>query len=85
MALFFIAYDLDKPGQNYKAVHALLKKMGAKRVLESTWALREKSSTTKILKAIAGEDGPFDANDRVIVIEEADWTTYHPITDIKDV
>ena len=32
MALFLVAYDLDKPKQNYEAVHKQLKKMGAKRL-----------------------------------------------------
>lgn len=84
MALFFIAYDLDKPGQNYKGIHAYLKKLGGERVLESTWVVRSDSSTTKILKAMTEEEGLFDANDRIVVIKEADWSSANTMIAIKD-
>ena len=85
MAVFFIAYDLDKPGQNYAAVHKLLKKWGAKRVLESTWVVRMDSSASKILESMNGEKDAFDSNDRIVVIEEADWTSHKSMTPIKEI
>jgi hypothetical protein len=84
MALFFIAYDLDKPGQNYDAVHALLNSWKAQRVLESTWAMKSDLSADQIKKAMRSPRGPVDTNDRLLVVEETDWSYYNLMFDLDD-
>ena len=68
MALYWIGYDLDKPGQDYTDLIRRLKELGAKRILKSDWLLPH-NKTTPV--AIRDDLGRFlDANDRVLVSEQ---------------
>ena len=39
MAKFYVAYDLDKPGQDYTNLWDELESLGAQRVQDSVWVL----------------------------------------------
>lgn len=83
MPLFLISYDLDKPGQNYESVHKLLKKLGAKRVLESTWALKSHDTSCEAIgNALRPPNGPLDKNDEFVVVEFDKWATLVSTIDI---
>ena len=83
MALFFIAYDLDKPDRNYKAVYSLLEKWGAERILESIWAMKSDSTVQEIRKAMKAPKGPIVANDRLLVVQELHWASFRLMTSIN--
>ncbi len=40
MVRFVVSYDLNKPGQDYTALHARLRSLGAIRVQYSTWMVK---------------------------------------------
>jgi len=68
MALYWIGYDLDKPGQDYTDLIRRLQQLGAKRILKSDWLLPHNNTTTA---AIRDDLGRFlDANDRILVSEQ---------------
>jgi hypothetical protein len=68
MALYWIGYDLDKPGQDYTDLIRRLKELGAKRILKSDWLLAHNKTTPA---AIRDDLGRFiDANDRILVSEQ---------------
>jgi hypothetical protein len=66
MALYWISYDLDKPGQNYPNLIKRLKELSAKEVTKSDWLLPSNSSAGDIR---ADLDRYLDGNDRIIVAE----------------
>ena len=39
MALYWVGYDLDKPGQDYPDLIRRLGQLGARRILKSDWLL----------------------------------------------
>lgn len=81
MTIFLVAYDLDKPKQNYDAVHAKLEELGAERVLESTWMLKSTKSTSQIRDILTDTKGLIDTNDRVIVVKVANWHAANLMSD----
>ena len=74
MALYYISYDLDKPGQDYSDLINRLKQLGAIRILKSDWLLGNDSTNpdqiaNDLLRSL-------DANDRIFVGElhnNASW------------
>lgn len=67
MYIYLVAYDLYKPGQDYKHLYAQLEEWNGKHILESTWIIKRKESATKIkniLKTLA-----LDGNDKIVVIQ----------------
>lgn len=67
MALYWVSYDLDKPGQDYDDLIKRLKELGASRILLSDWLLPHGSTTPE---AIRNDLERFlDANDRIMVAE----------------
>ena len=70
MELYYIAYDLDKPGQDYPDLWDELKRIGAKRVQDSVWALKSNNSVTEIRDAVKTY---MDSNDRLLVVRSATW------------
>ncbi len=85
MALFLIAYDLDKPGQNYDAMHEQLEEWGAKRVLESTWMLNSSLTTAEMRDTLSATKGLLDSNDRLVVVRVKTWSSYRPMADIHQI
>jgi CRISPR/Cas system-associated endoribonuclease Cas2 len=67
MAIFYVAYDLDKPGQNYPNLWDELNSLGAKRVQDSVWALKSETKTAKGLRDTLQRH--IDTNDRLLVID----------------
>jgi hypothetical protein len=62
-----IAYDLNKPGQNYEGVHEAIKALGAWwHYLESTWIVATRQSPDAAWSAIRSV---FDDSDRCLVID----------------
>ena len=73
--LYWIGYDLDKPGQDYQDVIAQLEAWGAIRVLLSDWLLESGSTPQEIHDAL--RICKMDASDRLMVSEvfyNAAWT-----------
>ena len=68
MALYWIGYDLDKPGQDYSDLISRLQQLGARRILKSDWLLPHNNTNPG---AIRDDLGRFlDANDRILVSEQ---------------
>lgn len=70
MTNVLITYDLRAPGRDYEKVYDYLKKLPAKRGLESVWFARTEKSAAEIrddLKKLV------DANDRVFVCVVGRW------------
>lgn len=74
MKTYRIGYDLDKPGQDYHPLIKRLKALGAQRVLESDWLLKNTASASEIRDDLTRF---IDSNDRLLVTTltgEAAWT-----------
>lgn len=69
MALFYVAYDLDKPGQNYPNLWDELESLAAVRVQDSVWALRATDTTASELCKLLNTH--VDKNDRLLVVQSA--------------
>ncbi len=82
MKLFFVTYDLLKPGKNYDELYAALERLGAKRVLLSVWALTGSHTAVGLRDSLKKH---MDSNDRLLVIESADWAASNAMTKINDV
>ena len=82
MKLFFVTYDLLKPGKNYDQLYAALERLGAKRVLLSVWALRGNYTAAGLRDSLKQH---MDSNDRLLVIESADWAAWNAMIKIADV
>ena len=81
MALYIISYDLIDPGQNYEKVSKGLKKIGAKSVLLSQWAVEVDNTTAeKLFDAI---HPLFDGNDKLLVTKVSDWVGIRLMTDLN--
>lgn len=64
--LHWIAYDLDKPGQDYTDLIARLKELKAVRILKSDWLLENTAGP----EAVRNDLQRFlDDNDRIMVSE----------------
>jgi hypothetical protein len=82
MKLFFIAYDLLTPGKDYKRLFDKLESIGARRVLLSTWALKGNYTAVQLRDTLKEY---IDANDRLLVVQSADWASRGSMTDINKV
>jgi CRISPR/Cas system-associated endoribonuclease Cas2 len=76
MAKFYVAYDLDKPGQNYPELWNELESLGAKRVQDSVWVLASDSSSSDIRDTLQQY---VDSNDRLLVVKSAGTAWFRPI------
>ncbi|MBZ5706078.1 MAG: hypothetical protein LAN63_12040 [Acidobacteriia bacterium] len=66
MALYWVGYDLDKPGQQYQALINRLVELGARKILLSDWLLVNTATPEQIRNDL---DRFLDKNDRIIVAE----------------
>jgi hypothetical protein len=71
--LFFITYDLVKPGKDYQKLWDKLKNLGCQRVLLSVWAVRGNYTAADLRDVLKDF---IDANDRLLVVQSADWATW---------
>jgi len=76
MAVFVISYDLNAPGQNYRALIDELKAVTHCHPMKSFWLVDVDQTAVEVRDALLSY---MDANDRLAVIEfapSADWATY---------
>ena len=81
MALYFLTYDLRNPGK-YQAVYAKLEKLGAVRILESTWCFGAENTTAATLRdqfksLVDGDDG-------LVVSQVTSWASSNTENTPKD-
>ena len=74
MALYWISYDLDKPGQDYSDLTNRLKQVHAQEVTRSDWLLPSDSTPAEIRDDLAEY---LDSNDRIIVAELKENAAWH--------
>lgn len=77
MALFFVTYDLMKY-KDYPKLWARLSQYKAQRVLLSVWAF----ASTSTAKSIRDDLKDYiDGDDRLLVIQSADWASLNLTAD----
>jgi hypothetical protein len=77
MANLFIAYDLDKPGQNYAGVEKVIKSLGSwAHVQLSVWYVHTQYNAESVARLIRNA---MDSNDRLLVVDAANAFWYNPI------
>ena len=83
--LYIISYDLRKPGQDYKNLYAALKKISAKRVMQSLWAVKRINTNPVKLRDYLRTF--VDADDRLLVatFESSDWASWNAMVDFNTV
>jgi CRISPR-associated endonuclease Cas2 len=80
--LFFVTYDLDKPGQDYTDLWNELDSLGAQRVQESVWVVRYSGKTVELRDLLKNY---IDSNDRLLVVRSAFWASVRSMVDIKTI
>jgi len=68
MALYWVGYDLDKPGQDYSDLIRRLQELGARKILKSDWLLGHNSTSAEQIRSDLSRF--LDANDRIMVSEQ---------------
>lgn len=66
MALYWVGYDLDKPGHNYDGLIKRLRELGATRIMLSDWLLPNDAKAEAIRNDMQRY---MDKNDRIMVAE----------------
>lgn len=66
MALYYVSYDLDQPGQNYNRIIARLQQHGAQRILFSDWLVVSNWTAAQLRDDLWQQ---LDQNDRLFVGE----------------
>lgn len=82
MALYFVNYDLRKQ-RNYQDLYAALNGIGAKRILESVWALTHNNSSCAVIRDHLRQH--IDADDGLVVSQVSDWASYKSLAVIPNV
>jgi CRISPR/Cas system-associated endoribonuclease Cas2 len=82
MGLFFVAYDLDKPGQNYQNLWDELESLGAQRLQDSVWGLQSSKTAVALRDTLKGH---IDSNDRLLVVENGGWASWNSMFKINDI
>jgi hypothetical protein len=78
----FVAYDLDKPGQNYDAVHDAIKSLG--RYYHAQQSLFYVHTNLSAREAHSAVIKVMDRNDRLIVVESTGaWMYPAPPADVE--
>jgi len=67
MPLYWISYDLDKPGQDYTDLINRLRQWKATRILKSDWLLPHNNTTPETIRKDLEQY--LDNNDRIMVSE----------------
>lgn len=74
MAKYFLSYDLIKQ-KDYKKLYDELEKFSAIRVLESVWVFKKDNTTAEVLRDHFRQF--IDSDDRLLVIQSADWASWN--------
>ena len=82
MPIYFIAYNLAKPGQNGKTLWDVLTALGAKRIQESVWILRSNSTAAQIRDHLWQYIG---LSGRLLVVESQGCAAWNPMSDVNSV
>ena len=82
MPKYLISYDLMKSGQLYEGLLPALRRLRAKQVLHSTWAIQSSLSAAEIRDSLRPH---LDVHDRLAVIHLTEWAAYRTIVDLTDV
>ncbi len=77
MSAQLIAYELKSPGQDYSALYAAIKELGAWwHYLHSSWIVDTSLSASQIRTALSKH---IDANDLLLVVSlGGEWASYLP-------
>lgn len=84
MSIYLITYDLRTPGKDYNDLWDALKRLGAKRALESVWLVKREwggSSGNPIDPLLSGH---LDSNDRMIVTLFDEWSMRNTLVKVSD-
>lgn len=81
MPLFIVSYDLMKQ-KDYPEIINELQRQGARRVLYSQWAIRS-HLTARVMREHFQRY--VDADDRVLVTEVSDWSSWNAIINLNDI
>jgi hypothetical protein len=76
---FLVSFDLLKSGQDYQALDAALRGLGAERVLLSVWAVIGNYSCLGLKERL---EKFIDAHDRLLVVRVDDWSGVRLLTDV---
>lgn len=80
--LYYLSYDLVRT-KNYQVLYDELLKFGAKRVLESVWCFKYSRGNSKVLRDHFIQF--IDNDDRLIVIQSADWGGWNLLYNPNDI
>ena len=81
MSLYLIAYDLDKPGQDYDDLYSDLNRIGAERIQDSVWVVKGTYDCVELRKRLQAH---MDSNDRILVVGIDGYSSVNGMTKIKD-
>ena len=82
MKLFWIGYDLQSPGKDYRRLNDELIALGARKILYSDWVLRSSFTATQLRDVLQAY---IDHNDWLMVAEVSNWASYNTLVDINNV
>lgn len=75
MAVILVTYDLNRPGQNYQAVHDYLKKFTYCKGMESVWLLDTQQSTEAVRDGLSRI---VDSTDTLFVVRlQQTWNSWN--------
>ena len=81
MADMLITYDLRAPGRDYEKIYEYLRKLPAKRALESVWLAKTSKSAEIICKDLMEL---IDGNDRLFVARVDDWSSFGAMNNVAN-
>ena len=82
MTVYFIGYNLARPGQSAKTLWDALTGLGAKRVQDTVWTMRSSSTAAQIRDQLWHYIG---VGGSLLVIVSLDWAAWNPMSDVKSV
>lgn len=82
MDTYFISYDLIKH-KDYPRIIAELERMGGVRILESVWAIKKASTTSKELYDHLCNF--IDGDDRILIVKSRGWTSVRTLATANDI
>jgi hypothetical protein len=72
MSLYFVSYDLRKPGRNYEGLYDFLKTLGAKKIVESTYCFNSTDTAINLRDRFKEH---IDSNDAAMVSQIEYWAS----------
>lgn len=78
MGLYFVQYEPHPPRRDVQPLSDALEELGAKRILDRTWALRYNSLSCEML--LDHLSYRIDVKDRLLVFKVSDWAACNALT-----